>query len=281
MDFDEALGLDMMFPEPERPPSPEPTTERYTRSKANVNRARSDGVIAADVWESIDVRLVGSHPLWGDHLWNAAKVFANLLDADSKLLCEGKNVLELGAGGALPGMVAALSGARRVVITDYPDHDLIDNINYNVEKNVPLGIRSRVHVQGFKWGARSEGLLDALKTSGETETPRFDLILMSDLIFNHSQHDALLRTCEETLAPDSGRSFRTEDTSLVSTPVVLVFYTHHRPHLAHRDLNFFEKAKNRGWKCEEIFTVKMPVMFPEDSGDVEIRSTVHGWRVYR
>jgi nicotinamide N-methyltransferase len=46
--------------------------------------------------------------------WNAAKVFANLLDADSKLLCEGKNVLELGAGGALPGMVAALSGARRV-----------------------------------------------------------------------------------------------------------------------------------------------------------------------
>ena len=43
------------------------------------------------------------------------------------------------------------------------------------------------------------------------------------------------------------------------TPCVLVFYTHHRPHLAERDLEFFTKAKERRWKCEEIVTERFEV----------------------
>lgn len=43
------------------------------------------------------------------------------------------------------------------------------------------------------------------------------------------------------------------------TPAVLVFYTHHRPRLAHRDLDFFTKAKQRGWICEEFYTQKTGV----------------------
>lgn len=80
-------------------------------------------------------------------------------------------------------------------------------------------------------------------------------------------------------------------------PCVLVFYTHHRPHLAHRDLLFFDKARSHGWICEKIVTRKFPVshysfpsrhsneipkpMFPEDPGDEEVRSTVHGWKLTR
>jgi nicotinamide N-methyltransferase len=45
---------------------------------------------------------------------------------------QGKTVLELGAGGGLPSLVCALSGAVQVVVTDYPDADLIENLRYNV-----------------------------------------------------------------------------------------------------------------------------------------------------
>ena len=33
----------------------------------------------------------------------------------------GKNVIEVGAAGALPSMVALALGAKQVVVTDYPD----------------------------------------------------------------------------------------------------------------------------------------------------------------
>lgn len=67
-------------------------------------------------------------------------------------LVRGKSILELGAGAGLPGIVAALDGAQRVVITDYPDQSLVDNITWNVDCNVPnrdhveveVGNRSRI-----------------------------------------------------------------------------------------------------------------------------------------
>lgn len=43
-----------------------------------------------------------------------------------------KNVLELGAGAGLPSLVAAVLGAQKVVVTDYPDADLISNIEHNI-----------------------------------------------------------------------------------------------------------------------------------------------------
>lgn len=97
------------------------------------------------------------------------------------------------------------------------------------------------------------------------------MIILSDLIFNHSQvpispfgsrvrahiiqHDALLISCELCLTPLSEKC---NDSTLLPKPppCVLVFYTHHRPHLAHRDLEFFTMARHRGWNCEEIYTKK-------------------------
>lgn len=228
-----------------------------------------------DAHKEIKIRLVGSHPLWAHHLWNASKVFASLFDTNPRLV-QDKYILELGAGGALPGLVAALNGAAKVVITDYPDKELIDNIQYNVDHNLPSGA-SNVAVEGYVWGTAT----DKLKTHLPPTRQTFDVLILSDLVFNHSQHHAMLKTCRELLTPKTGR--------------VYVFYTHHRPHLAHRDLEFFEVAKRPeleevdeedrenlgyGFKVDHFMTQKMGVMFKEDPGDEQVRATVHGWQLW-
>jgi nicotinamide N-methyltransferase len=45
--------------------------------------------------------------------WNAARALAGFLQRNSDLYL-GRNVLELGAGGGLPGLVTAKCGARKV-----------------------------------------------------------------------------------------------------------------------------------------------------------------------
>jgi nicotinamide N-methyltransferase len=216
--------------------------------------------------------LVGSHPLWAHHLWNASKVFASLFDRNPSLV-QNKHILELGAGGALPSLVASYNGASKVVVTDYPDKELIDNIQFNVDHNGA----PNVIVDGYIWGTNTDRLKSYLPTGKST----YDVLILSDLVFNHSQHHAMLKTCRELLTPVTGR--------------VYVFYTHHRPHLAHRDLEFFEIAQRPivenvdeedrdvvgyGFKVEEFMTEKMHVMFKEDPGDEQVRATVHGWKLW-
>lgn len=244
----------------------------------------------ADDWQELTIRLVGLHPLWGQHLWNAARSFARFLDTHASIYCRGATVLELGAGGGLPGLVATLSGATRVLLTDYPDEPLLNNLRINVEANVPEAARHTAQVLGFIWGQDPQRLLHAVPTG-------YDLIILSDVIFNHSQHDALLKTCEETIAKRiTDPKCALESQGVGYLPCVLVFYTHHRPHLASRDMDFFLKADERGWTCEKIVTERMhasdcsstdtcstmtQAMFPDDPGDEDMRATVHGWRLRR
>ena len=65
--------------------------------------------------------------------------------------------------------------------------------------------------------------------------------------FHAKKHRALLTTCELAIAPGG---------------CVLVFYTHHRPHLAQRDMEFFDMARGSGWKCDKVLTERFPVRFP-------------------
>ncbi|KIJ67324.1 hypothetical protein HYDPIDRAFT_84429 [Hydnomerulius pinastri MD-312] len=262
-DADDDLSLGAVFTEPPRPPSPEPTLATFSRGRG---------------FPDVNIRLVGSHPLWGHHLWNAAIAFASYIDSNEDL-SRDKFVLELGAGGGLPGIIAAQSGASKVVLTDYPDAALIENLVHNVQQNLTNEQKIKVTTQGYIWGQPVDNLLATLPLDRDPQRG-FDLIILSDLIFNHSQHDALLKSCELCLTPLPGTSTE-ESPQSEPAPCVLVFYTHHRPHLAHRDLEFFTKARDRRWICEEIYTKKFPPMFPEDPGDEEVRSTVHGWRMTR
>ncbi|KAG8885326.1 nicotinamide n-methyltransferase, partial [Tulasnella sp. 331] len=235
------LALGDMFPEPARPPSPNPSFSTYTRLKPGSGGRNPEEIL---------IRLVGSHALWGHHLWNAARSFAHHLEVNSVNLCKGKKILELGAGGGLPSLIAVLEGAAKAIITDYPDIDLIRNLEINVEKNIPSALQHETIVQGYTWGADVQPLLQSLSMDA---SERFDVVLMSDLIFNHSQHTALLKTCDQVLS-------KTPSSTASMSPCLLVFYTHHRPRLAERDMDFFRLAKDLGWACEEVVTERLQMI---------------------
>ncbi|KAG8768381.1 glycoside hydrolase 15 protein [Ceratobasidium sp. 428] len=187
---EEDLSLGDVFKEPPRPATPPPTFTTYHR------KPRISQLPSTYEWSSLDLQLVGHHVLWAQHLWNAAIVLADFLDARSADLCQDKRVLELGAGGALPSLVAALCGARQVVITDYPDGPLIDNIKRNVDRNIRDDMRPAISVEGYVWGTDPQKLLGSTGSAstrhaegeaGARVQSGFDVIILSDLIFNHSQ----------------------------------------------------------------------------------------------
>lgn len=101
--------------------------------------------------------------------------------------------------------------------------------------------------QGFVWGTAVQPLLEPLTDS--TRPKAFDVLLLADLVFNHSQHDALLRTCEEVIAQQGSDS-----AGQASEPVALCFYAHHRPtaELIRRDESFLRNAEARGWDVKLV-----------------------------
>lgn len=162
-------------------------------------------------------------------------------------LIHGKAVLELGAGAALPSLVAALKGARTVVATDYPDRDVIASLALNVDRIRPLiGAASSVHVKGLCWGnsvAEITALLpdvSAKNTENGHGDTGFDILVLADLLFNHSEHGKMLSTVTATMK-------RTK------TARAYVFFTPYRPWLLAKDLAFFEQAAQMGFVVEDMF----------------------------
>jgi predicted nicotinamide N-methyase len=91
----------------------------------------------------------------------------------------------------------------------------------------------------------------------------FDVLILADLLFNHSEHGKLVRTVELTLK-------KTKDAK------AYVFFTPYRPWLLEKDLAFFELAREKGFVVEKTFEKVMDkVMFEEDPGVSMPRS----WRL--
>jgi len=208
----------------------------------------------------IDLRLIGSSPLWGHLLWNAGIFTADYLDKHSDSLVKGKDVLELGAAAALPSIICGYNDAKTVVCTDYPDADLISNIKYNIESAKEMD-QSKIFVEGYIWGNDYEPLLEKIRTKDQP-TKKFDLIILSDLVFNHTEHHKLLKTCQDNLEQDGK---------------CLVVFSPHRPWLLDADLQFFETCKEYGFKPEKIDLVQWKPMFEEDEETAEIRARVYSF----
>lgn len=151
-----------------------------------------------------------------------------------------------------------------MVVTDYPDTDLIDNLSHNIDASkLQIQILGHIGAQGFLWGSSVETLLSHL--------PRpslgFDVLLLADLLFNHHCHGALVSTVTRTLA---------------HTPeaCALVFFTPYRPWLLEKDLAFFELCKEKGLAVHKVLERVMDKpMFEQDVGDELLRRTVFGYEL--
>lgn len=178
-------------------------------------------------------------------------------------LVKDKCVLELGAGAGLPSLICALKGARKVVVTDYPDSELIENLQYNINHCDALADRNVISAEGYLWGNASDGL----KSHLDSQSDGFDLLILADILFNHSEHEKLVESLRITMkkSPDAR---------------ALVFFTPYRPWLLEKDLRFFELVKEAGFSVGKLVEKVMDsVMFDNDPGDELLRRTVFGYEV--
>ncbi|KAF1815023.1 hypothetical protein P152DRAFT_391790 [Eremomyces bilateralis CBS 781.70] len=216
----------------------------------------------------LELRMVGFNALWGHHLWQGARRVSRYLEEHLATFLPGKAVLELGAGAGLPSLVCAKLGAKAVIVTDYPDADLVENLALNVKTLSESGLPGTLHAEGFLWGADPSSLLAHIpQATGDVNDRAFDMVLLADLLFNHSEHHALLKTVQSTLRRGEGAR-------------ALVFFSPYRPWLLQKDLAFFELAKQGGLKVTKVGEwVEEKVMFEEDRGDELLRRTVFGYEL--
>ncbi|KAJ6442061.1 nucleotide binding protein [Purpureocillium lavendulum] len=272
-DYDYGTGALMEDPEDYYPPSPPPTKQVFTMQGG----------------KAVTLHLVGHSPTEAHHLWNGAKFISDYLEDDPATRVRGKTVLELGAAAGLPSLAAAILGARRVVMTDFPDPDLVANMQKNIDECdatvEPAGsVAARVHAMGFVWGADPEPLLARLsggnngeapgaatgaaadpESSKVASAPRFDVLVLADLLFRHSEHGALVKTIKETMARDGA---------------AYVFFTSYRPWKQDLDMGFFDVARNAGLAVEQVSERKLEKpLFENDPGDLDVQKTVKGFVV--
>ncbi|MCJ1224556.1 nicotinamide n-methyltransferase [Toensbergia leucococca] len=239
---DEDLSAGAMFQEPDDYFQPEkPSTQ--------VEYTLLSGI-------TLNLRLVGHNPLWGHLLWTAAIFLSEYLEQNAATLIQGKDVLELGAGAGLPSLVAAILGAQNVVVTDYPDEDLIQNLSLNIANCPYIRTPPNITAKGYLWGAPPSLLLPTPLSSSKSppSLPTYDTLILADLLFNHTEHAKLLRTVQQTLRHDADSK-------------AIVFFTPHRPHLYHKDMAFFDLVRQGGLRVEKIIEriVEKPI-FENDVG---------------
>ncbi|EKF30358.1 RAB GDP dissociation inhibitor alpha, putative [Trypanosoma cruzi marinkellei] len=240
------------------------------------------------------------HSLWGHRLWNAAKYMVKRMD--SRMIdVRGKTVLELGAGLGVPSLAAFRNGARCVVATDYPDGDLLEILEMNVKANCTAdmidvdaaafllqeaerlklargydksgetvfseaerqrALSTRCVVEPLLWG-KQEHIQKVLSYTGGAG---FDIVLLSDILFNH--------ICNNDLADTVARVLQRSQHA-----AAYCVFSHHRAHKQVEDLEFFDKCVARGLRCEQVDEENYPMMFPDDSGPVEIRQPVKTYKI--
>jgi nicotinamide N-methyltransferase len=210
----------------------------------------------------LHVNLIGSSPLYGHILTHACLYLAKYIEEHAADLIKGKTVLEVGSGGALPSILSAHLGAKYVISTDYPDPELIENIALNIKEN---NVSPNCSTLGYIWGNDTEEIVNTLQEKTNNTANTFDIIILSDVIFNHSEHVKLLNTCRELLTPKTGK--------------ILVTFSPHRPKLLDADLLFFETATTEPFNFQSKFMdmEHWSPLFKDDTDEatVEIRSRVY------
>jgi predicted nicotinamide N-methyase len=172
--------------------------------------------------------------LFAEHIWPGSLVIADYLAANPHLCC-GRSVLELGAGGGLPSIVASKLDANIVVCSDFPDDDLLNNLRTLATLN---DCPNNFVVASHRWGDDASNLLQYVCNDQHNNVNGFDLIIVAECLWKDTylQHDSLWNSIEKCCHV-SGSSTRT-------TTVLISFA--HRPcdgHTPIHDLEFIEKGR--------------------------------------
>ena len=166
--------------------------------------------------------------LFASDVWGGAVVISDYFRNNPGVV-KGKNVIEVGAAGALPSMVALALGAKQVVVTDYPDVKLLESIQNQFTSNNIFCDQADYHVFGHKWGD-IESCHQILKLSN-LHVQKFDLVIVAECLWRdtYCQHKNLLKSCCEFLAEHG---------------TILVAHTFHNPGYEEKDLEFFSRASS-------------------------------------
>lgn len=171
--------------------------------------------------QPLSIQVIDHHVLWANYLWNGAHWLSDYIDRQAEEF-SGKRILELGAGAGLPSIMAIQAGATKVVTTDYPDEELMEVIRCNAHDLLSSTQIDRLKVTGYLWGSEVEPLLSL------NEGQPFDMVFLCDLVFNHSEHRALLKTVKKCLATQG---------------IAWCVFSHYRPWLKSRDLEILRLAR--------------------------------------
>ncbi|CAK7202536.1 hypothetical protein SEUCBS139899_005260 [Sporothrix eucalyptigena] len=111
----------------------------------------------------------------------------------------GKTCVEMGAGTALPSILAALLGAPRVTITDYPSDIVLNNLKDNLARNVkgpsePSATKNPTSttvasVDGHEWGIFDSDLARAGHHA-------YDRVFVCDCLWMPWEHDNLRKSID-------------------------------------------------------------------------------------
>ena len=124
---------------------------------------------------------------YGLYLWPSAPVLAWYLWLRQDDL-KDKNILELGSGTALPGLLCAKFGAAKVYLTDDAwQPNTLKNIQEAVKINGLVDNNKRLQVKGLSWGDYTEELFDITEN-------KLDFVIGSDLFFDPTVFEPLLVT---------------------------------------------------------------------------------------
>ncbi|KAK4104800.1 hypothetical protein N658DRAFT_504353 [Parathielavia hyrcaniae] len=155
-----------------------------------------------------EVKSEDDRRLFSHYLWNASLLLAELIEVGTlgvttseqggppveAFNVAGLETIELGAGTALPSIMAGLLGARRVVVTDYPSPPVLqtlrDNVTLAVQPRFAPAGRFAVEeavVEGHGWGELDTPLARAGRRS-------FDRVIAADCLWMPWQHEKFRRS---------------------------------------------------------------------------------------
>ena len=203
--------------------------------------------ITGCVPEPLNVKLLASPSattdpeLTGQLIWPVSTLVSHFIASPmGKKLIKGKNVIELGAGCGLPGIVASQSGASHVTFTD--GNEVV--VNTLLEQNAKRYAKCPTSVCQFVWGN-----IDHFNNVRSITRRSFDVVLAADVVQWPAVLEPLIHTIKALLWDDIDKE--AEKICIIG--------------IVQRSLKtsslFFHFAKKLGFDCSKL---DMESLFPVD-----------------